>query len=1109
MPDSQNPATGRPPLDGHNTGDGASGVDMTQRMSSKEPEAPIGRVDRYAILEELGAGGFGAVYRARDDVAGLEVALKVLPRIVAHNPDELAKVRENFQLVAKLRHPHIANVTHLHSVESVDEIARDALGIEPGDHLIVMDYVRGMTIAGLRRRYPGNRVPVSKALRIAEKVGQALDYAHSQKIIHRDIKPANVIITAEEDVSILDFGLAAHIRSSISRLSQGTADTSGTPAYMAPEQWAGKPQGPHTDQYGLAVLVYEMLSGVVPFSSAFESNSRLVMFHAVKTEAPESIKRLSRKQNRAIRRALAKNPRDRFESCSAFVAALQGHAAPRLPRSAKRRRIEREPQEDWTRLAMPTAIVLLLLALVLIAGNWAYRQYQAVQGQREEQERLVRLEQARGRQIVELLGVAKAAFSNKEHAAASSAVKRLLELDPGNSEAEALQREIELAVGLAQVVPVSSEAEVRRTQLEVIDRGQGFGEAVDRARTLLDVAKVLFEAKQYNQALETYRQFLAECEGLQQLNDERQTATREHEAAVTAARRAEEANAQADAREVMTGAEQLSASAAEAFEKGDFGEAATLWIGSCAEFAKAEAAARGALAVRVAKTAYDDVLKRVDSDLLEQYGGAEWEQVKATVTESERLAREGKWSGSAETWIEARRLLQIAATSAAKARQKAQETPEVLEGEDALRRARVAQAIARAEEAKAAEDWAGVMRFVEEALDHDADSARAKALQNEAQDVLMPRLTISSEIGGHEINGAQVFIDGQELEERTPAKIRLERGKSYKIKVDYVSVRSAKRYVPFETVYRVEAGGAQELHAVLTETLLPADLVAAEDAQYAPLEGLAIGSGEAQERQRQAAGEQGLPVEARTRNTGIALRLVPAGVFLASAPSAGNRAAGGQEQGVQRIALTTAFYTGKYEVNRGQWETVVGNVKTGGDDKNYLSPVALVSWEECRDFCRRLCELEGVPTGTYRLPTEAEWEYACKAGTTSAYYTGDTESDAARAGWFAGNGGGNVRGCGQKAPNSWGIFDQHGNVWEWCQDWFGDYPPAGAADPTGPVAGTARVLRGGSCESPAKEAGSWSRNRQPPAVRNSLIGFRIVRQLKPVPASLPAAPDVP
>jgi len=168
-----------------------------------------------------------------------------------------------------------------------------------------------------------------------------------------------------------------------------------------------------------------------------------------------------------------------------------------------------------------------------------------------------------------------------------------------------------------------------------------------------------------------------------------------------------------------------------------------------------------------------------------------------------------------------------------------------------------------------------------------------------------------------------------------------------------------------------------------------------------------------------------------------------------------------------------------------------------------------VSWEDCADFCRRLCELEGVPAGTYRLPTEAEWEYSCRAGTTSTYYSGDAESAGARAGWFANNSGGKIRGCGQKEPNAWGIHDQHGNAAEWCLDWFGKYPPTGAIDPTGPATGTSRVLRGGSWGASAREAQSSSRSRQAPNAREAAVGFRIVRQLKPVlpdPAGTSTAP---
>ena len=154
------------------------------------------------------------------------------------------------------------------------------------------------------------------------------------------------------------------------------------------------------------------------------------------------------------------------------------------------------------------------------------------------------------------------------------------------------------------------------------------------------------------------------------------------------------------------------------------------------------------------------------------------------------------------------------------------------------------------------------------------------------------------------------------------------------------------------------------------------------------------------------------------------------------------------------VTLTKGFYLQTTEVTQGQWKRVLGsnpsNFKNCGDD----CPVENVSWNDCREFIAELNRMEGG--NKYRLPTEAEWEYACRAGSKGPF---DRDVDAEA--WYDGNSGGKTHRAGEKEPNAWGLYDMHGNVWEWCQDWLGDYPSGVVTDPTGPTSGSDRVLRGG------------------------------------------------
>jgi formylglycine-generating enzyme required for sulfatase activity len=157
--------------------------------------------------------------------------------------------------------------------------------------------------------------------------------------------------------------------------------------------------------------------------------------------------------------------------------------------------------------------------------------------------------------------------------------------------------------------------------------------------------------------------------------------------------------------------------------------------------------------------------------------------------------------------------------------------------------------------------------------------------------------------------------------------------------------------------------------------------------------------------------------------------------------------------------------------------------KKGADN-----PVERVSWIDAEEFCARLSEKEGVE---YRLPTEAEWEYACRGGTTTKYSFGDDRSQLRNFAWYEVNDERRHHPVGQKKPNPWGLYDMHGNVWEWCQDWYGDYPSGSTTDPTGAASGSYRVNRGGSWGHGAGYCRSARRYRYYPSYRSSGYGFRV------------------
>ena len=313
--------------------------DVTMEPAGGAPA--VGRIDQYELIRELGGGGFGTVYLARDTVSGIDVAVKGLPPLVRDNREELENVRANFRIVSRLHHPNIAAALVLHPVREAvyaDEEAKRKLRVFAGDTLLVMAYAPGVTLSQWRKQFPKGRVPVAQALEITRQIAAALDYAHGERIIHRDVKPSNVMVETTPDGSltarVLDFGLAAEIRSSMGRVSKEVRSTSGTRPYMAPEQWLGRKQGPATDQYALAVLFHELVAGRVPFASVFETGDPAVMANAVATQPPELSSRIPGPLRAPLARALFKNPAGRYPSCSRFARALEAACSAPAPSAA-------------------------------------------------------------------------------------------------------------------------------------------------------------------------------------------------------------------------------------------------------------------------------------------------------------------------------------------------------------------------------------------------------------------------------------------------------------------------------------------------------------------------------------------------------------------------------------------------------------------------------------------------------------------------------------------------------------------------------------------------------------------------------------------------------
>ncbi|MBE6428875.1 MAG: hypothetical protein E7028_09935, partial [Planctomycetaceae bacterium] len=289
----------------------------TSQFDSLAPGYLLGEFKNYRLLERLGEGGMGQTWLAEELSGGeavQKVVVKVLSKELCGNDSAMDEVRRVFDLTGKLRHPNICAT----------------LGMKKDPvfgWILVMDHADGGTLSDWFHAQPNheNGLPLEKVLPILRPIAEALDFAHSEGILHRDVKPRNIMFSRRKPI-LIDFGIAARIRpENVTNVSQTfgrsmtghASSNSGTPAYMAPEQMMGQPQTGRADQYALAMVLYELLAGKLPFTS----DSLMALSFEKARFSPEDPK-FSAAVNSALRQALAIIPEARFPTCRAFFDAL-------------------------------------------------------------------------------------------------------------------------------------------------------------------------------------------------------------------------------------------------------------------------------------------------------------------------------------------------------------------------------------------------------------------------------------------------------------------------------------------------------------------------------------------------------------------------------------------------------------------------------------------------------------------------------------------------------------------------------------------------------------------------------------------------------------------
>jgi uncharacterized protein YjbI with pentapeptide repeats/S1-C subfamily serine protease len=278
---------------------------LTDNMAQGMPPRRFGD---YELVERLGSGGFGTVWKAREVSLGRIVALKMLNADLADDPDWVRRFHREARIAASLDHPAIPPIYRFGDVDGV--------------HYLAMRFIEGMTLARLAR--DTGPMPVTDVRTVLEPVGDALDYAHRESVVHGDIKPLNIMVEGSGRAWLMDFGLARPVLTSGTARSftQSLAGLAGTLPYISPEQFQDEPPAPASDRYAIGVTAYELLTGALPFTA----NNVVAMGLKVVANAPPAVRGLRPdvpdRVEGAITRMLAKAPGDRYPTTSEFVRAF-------------------------------------------------------------------------------------------------------------------------------------------------------------------------------------------------------------------------------------------------------------------------------------------------------------------------------------------------------------------------------------------------------------------------------------------------------------------------------------------------------------------------------------------------------------------------------------------------------------------------------------------------------------------------------------------------------------------------------------------------------------------------------------------------------------------
>ena len=1061
--------------------------------------------NRYEILRPLGEGGMGKVYLAKDKRFGKQVVVKV-PTMEAGDKEFKDRFMREIASLATLEHAHIVTTVDWGEIEGIPFLVlRYLSGGSLRDRITdAQGFYKPMPLEGLNQWLP--------------QIASALDFIHTKNWVHRDLKPDNILFDEAGNPYLADFGIAKALEGAPMGVKTTMGAFIGTPQYMAPEMHLGKGIGPRADQFGLGVLVYEALAGKIPFAGTTPTAIFVEVMQGKARPIHELVPGIPLEKSNALMKGITKEPRDRYGSCVEFANAVTGsmlarglssagsETPPRVVIPGTRIETPKKPDIPGTRIETPSKPEIAGTRLEK-SGSRPDVRLRSEDYLTKEGQLLAQL----CRDLVEAGKVTKELFLEARKFCKSNdltgmpggvliAEKIESIIKTGHVSKEISQEIVSLAgdiLGLEKPVIAStrmetpSKPEITRTRLERNgSKAPAVEETEEENEEEFPFGKKFErrgEKKRNNSAIFVLAGVVG---GAALLGIILIFALGENKATPVVV------NTESNKEETKAKHLELVKLKQEEETKSKQMESVKLKqeeVAKAKQEGEAKAKEMELIKSKVGKEEVENLVKGVKLEMVliplgkfvmgsptsEEGRRADEKQHEVTLTKPFYM---GKHEVTQEQW-------------------------ESVMGNNPSSRTKGAKLPVTDV------SWNDCQDFVKK-LNEKTNSGYRLPTEAEWEYACRAGTTTAYAVG-NSLSKGDANIDGDRIKavgsyipnafglydmhgnvsewcEDTPDDYPVgsvtdpkgpEVGPYRVLRGGYFSdfdsgARSSVRNINTPTDRGSYYGFRLARTAILKQPVVPT-ATKPDPAEVMPVKvNLLVApftEAKAKEVQKEVAKSLKKEVEEREdlgKEIKLEMVLIPAGKFKMGFLGKDHE-----------VTLTKPYYMGKYEVTQEQWEAVMENNQSstiGG-----RLPVTNVSWDDCQEFIKKLNARKKV---IYRLPTEAEWEYACRAGTTAAYSFGNslTKID-------ANINDASIRSVGSYRPNIFGLYDMHGNVWEWCEDWYGSWQDGEVTDPKGAATGERRVLRGGSFLSNDLNSRSSNRNYYSPIYRIGTNGFRLAK----------------